>query len=67
MVVNDTVYSYRTDCGAPAFARGMSVKPNWYDFVIPKDELERGVNEIVVRKGPSDKNDDYLFSMGGKR
>jgi hypothetical protein len=61
LVVNGTVHSYRTDCGAPAFAKGMPLKPGWYDFVIPKTEIVRGINEIIIRKGPSDKNDDYLY------
>ena len=61
LVVNGTVHSYRTDCGAPAFAKGMPMKPGWYDFVIPKAELVHGINEIVVRKGASDKNDDYVY------
>ena len=61
LVVNDTVHSYRTDCGVPVFGQGMSVKPGWHDFTIPRDELVRGINEILVRKGPGDKNDDYMY------
>ena len=61
LVVNGTVHSYPTDCGVPVFARGKLMKLGWYDFTIPRDELVRGVNEILVRKGPGDKNDDYMY------
>ena len=61
LVVNGTVHSYRTDCGVPVFARGTAMKLGWYNFIIPKDELVRGANEILVRKGPGDKNDDYMY------
>ena len=61
LVVNGTVQSYRTDCGAPSFDKGMPMKPEWYDFVIPKAELVRGINEIIIRKGANDKNDDYVY------
>ncbi len=61
VVVNGKVHSYPTDCGAPAWVGGRTPVFGWFDFILPKDEFTKGVNEIILRKAPSDKNDDYLY------
>ncbi len=61
IVVNGTVHAYRTDCGAPVFKEGAAAACDWYDFELPKDRFTPGANEIVIRKAPSDKNDDYVY------
>lgn len=61
VVVNGRVHRYPTNCGAPVFAENAAVRPDWYDFALPKGEFVRGPNEILLRKAPSEKNDDYLY------
>ncbi len=61
IVVNGTVHSYPTSGGMPEYLDGALNIPDWYDFVLPKDELVRGPNEIIFRKAEGEKNDDYLY------
>ena len=61
VVVNGKVHRYPTSCGAPVFAEGMPPSIDWYDFELPKGEFTRGANEVIIRKAPSDKDDDYLY------
>jgi len=61
VVVNGHVHTYPTNCGAPVFAEGQAPTIAWYDFTLPQEEFVRGPNEILLRKAPSDKNDDYLY------
>jgi hypothetical protein len=61
LVVNGRVHTYPTSCGAPVFSEKGPTQPAWYDFALPRELLVRGVNEIIFRKAPSDKNDDYLY------
>ncbi|NPV45407.1 MAG: hypothetical protein HPY69_00505 [Armatimonadetes bacterium] len=61
IVVNGTVHTYPTNSGAPVYVEGKVPVMAWYDFALPKAEFTRGVNEIIIRKAPSDKNDDYLY------
>ncbi len=62
VIVNGEVHTYATNCGVHVMARGdRSGHPEWYDFVIPKDEFVRGVNEIIFHKAEGDKTDDYFY------
>ena len=61
IVVNGHVHTYPTNCGAPVYRDDNPLQMGWYDFELPKPELVKGVNEIIVRKAPSDKNDDYVY------
>lgn len=61
VVVNGKVHRYPTNCGAPVYPEGKAAIPDWYDTVLPKGEFTRGPNDILLRKAPSDKNDDYLY------
>jgi hypothetical protein len=61
IVVNGKVHTYPTNCGAPAWVGGRTPVFGWYDFILPKEEFTRGVNEIVLRKAQAEKNDDYLY------
>jgi hypothetical protein len=61
IVVNGKVHTYPTDCGAPAWVGGRTPVFGWYDFILPKEEFTTGVNEIILRKAPGDKSDDYLY------
>lgn len=61
VVVNGHVYEYPTDCGAPVMEEGKPPGMDWYEFAMPREQFTRGVNEIIMRKAPGDKNDDYLY------
>ncbi len=61
VVVNGNVHSYPTNCGAPAWVGGRTPVFDWYDFVLSKEQFTRGANEVILRKAPSNKNDDYLY------
>ncbi|NUQ01754.1 MAG: hypothetical protein HUU35_18065, partial [Armatimonadetes bacterium] len=61
IVVNGTVHHYPTNSGAPVFPARSAPTMAWYDLVIPKEEWRRGVNEVIVRKAPGEKSDDYLY------
>lgn len=56
VVVNGSVHRYPTRCGAPVFPQ-----PDWFDFALPREEFRQGLNEVLIRKAPSEKNDDYLY------
>jgi len=60
-IVNGVVHQYPTGGGAPVFKEGGAPTIAWYDMEIPKDELRRGANEIVVHKAQGGDNDDYLY------
>ncbi|MFW6161306.1 MAG: DUF6259 domain-containing protein [Planctomycetota bacterium] len=65
VVVNRTVHRIPTDAGLPAWSDGKSPASffRWHDIPIPKDELVRGANEIILRKAPTEGKgpDDYLY------
>ncbi len=61
IVINGNIHEYPTNGGAPIFAENSAPSIAWYDFVIPKSEFIHGVNEILVRKTPGCKGDDYLY------
>ena len=61
IVVNGHVHAYPTNCGAPVFSESGIQRMDWYDFELPKADFVRGVNEIILHKAQSDKNDDYLY------
>lgn len=61
IVINGKVHSYPTNCGAPVYCEDGRQRIDWYDFDVPKDGLVRGVNEVLIRKAASSKNDDYLY------
>jgi len=61
VVVNGNIHEYPTNGGAPVFAENSAPTMAWYDFVIPKGEFIHGANEILVRKSPGCKGDDYLY------
>ena len=67
IAVNGTVHQFSTDCGAPVYINGKPPAMAWWDVAVPKGELTRGPNEIIVRKAPgkhgdaSAKPDDYVY------
>ncbi len=63
IVINGEVHSYPTRGGAPVYPEGKDPNPafTWYDFEVPKAQFKRGPNEILVRKAPDSKGDDYLY------
>lgn len=61
IVVNGTVNTLPTNGGAPVYQEGGPPNLNWYDVVLPREQFRHGVNEIILRKAPSEKNDDYLY------
>lgn len=61
IVVNGKIHRYPTHCGAPVFRDGQPPAIGWHEFEMSKPELNKSRNEIVLRKAPSDKNDDYLY------
>ncbi|MGD9495913.1 MAG: hypothetical protein AB7Y46_06360 [Armatimonadota bacterium] len=61
VVVNGIVHTYPTSVGVLAWRDDAANRPEWYDFILPKDEFVRGPNEIIIRKAPSGKNDDFLY------
>lgn len=61
IVVNGKVHTYPTNCGAPAWIGGRRPVFGWYDFILPKEQFTKGVNEIILRKAQAEKNDDYLY------
>jgi len=60
-VVNGHVHEVPTARMTPVYTEGTPPKPGWFDLPIPREELVRGANEVILRKAPSDKNDDYLY------
>lgn len=63
IVINGKVHHFRTNCGVPVYPEGKLPVMAWHDFVVPKEEFTRGVNEIVFRKAAVEKKeyDDYLY------
>ncbi|MCC6445592.1 MAG: hypothetical protein IT210_19315 [Armatimonadetes bacterium] len=33
----------------------------WHEHALPRGGFRRGPNEVIVRKAPGEKNDDYLY------
>jgi hypothetical protein len=61
VVVNGAVNTFPTNGGAPVYQEGVSAGLDWYDVPLPRAQFRRGVNEVILRKAPSAKNDDYLY------
>lgn len=67
VVINGKVREFPTNCGAPVYWQRKPPAMAWYDFALPKAELTRGPNEIIVRKAPGKpgdpeaKPDDYVY------
>lgn len=61
VIVNGRTHTYPTNCGAPVYRENATNYPEWYDFALPRELFVHGVNEIILRKAPSDKNDDYFY------
>ena len=67
VVINGQVHEYPTNVGAPVLPPSGPPPIDWYDLVIPKAELKRGPNEIIIRKAPGKIGkpeatpDDYLY------
>ena len=61
VVVNGTTHLFADNSGAPVMQEGKFGGMDWYDIDVPRAELKRGVNEIIVRKAPGEKGDDYLY------
>ncbi|MHB8995282.1 MAG: hypothetical protein ACYC63_08550 [Armatimonadota bacterium] len=61
IVVNGKVHEYETGGGAPLYSESGMATGEWYDLVIPKGEFVHGANEILMRKSPESKGDDYLY------
>ncbi len=65
-VINGKVHEYPTSGGAPVYLEPIGGM-GWYDVSIPKADVVRGVNEIIVRKAPGKPqdpqagSDDYLY------
>jgi hypothetical protein len=65
IVVNGSRHRVPTNSGVPVWADGKPLATffRWHDFAVPKAELVRGPNEIILRKvTPEGKDpDDYLY------
>jgi hypothetical protein len=61
VVVNGTVHRFPTNCGAKVYMESRVNDMGWFDFPVPKSQLVRGVNEIIVSKAEGPKYDDYLY------
>ena len=67
VLVNGHSHVIRTDAGAPVYRQNTAPHPDWYDLAIPKSEVTRGVNEIIIHKAPGKignpeaKPDDYMY------
>ncbi|HPM80730.1 MAG TPA: DUF6259 domain-containing protein [Candidatus Anammoximicrobium sp.] len=65
LVVNGHAHRVPTNAGLPAYDEGKSMTAfmRWHDFALPKDEIVRGLNEIVLRMAPVEgkRPDDYLY------
>ncbi|MGE4527984.1 MAG: hypothetical protein AB7D00_06415, partial [Rhodospirillaceae bacterium] len=64
VVVNGRVFRYPTNAGLPVMDESKGVVLDWHDFVIPREILVRGRNEVILRKAASPKgpkSDDYLY------
>jgi len=70
IVVNGTVHEYPTAGGPPVFIESAPPTMAWFDHILPKSDFVHGENEIIIRKAPSNTNDDYLYlgiDMGEQR
>ncbi len=70
LVVNGHAHRVPTNAGLPVYDEGKSMTAfmRWHDFTLPKDEIVRGPNEIVLRMAPIEgqspegkRPDDYLY------
>ncbi len=67
VLVNDHSHVIPMDAGAAVYIQGKMPRPDWFDLAIPKDEVVRGVNEIIIHKAPGKiadpqaKPDDYMY------
>ncbi len=61
MVVNGNVHTYPTSAGFPVWQENAQNFPIWHDFVIPREEIIRGPNEIIFRKAEGNGTDDYFY------
>ena len=65
LVVNGRVHRVATSDGLPVYLenRSMASVMRWHDFILPKDEITRGPNEIIFRMAPVEGKspDDYLY------
>lgn len=61
IVVNGKVHEFPTSGGAPVFLDNKPPSIGWFDIALPREEFLHGANEIVVRKSPDSKGDDYLY------
>jgi len=65
LVVNGRVHRIPTSEGLPVYLENKSMASvmRWHDFILSKDEIERGPNEIIFRMAPVEGKspDDYLY------
>ena len=65
LIVNGHEHRIPTNAALPVYDEGKSMTAfmRWHDFTLPKDEIVRGCNEIVLRMAPVEgrKPDDYLY------
>lgn len=61
VVVNGNVHTYPTSAGFPVWQDNTLNTPTWHDFIIPREEIVRGPNEIIFRKAEGNGTDDYLY------
>ena len=65
LVVNGHEHRVATGDDLPAFENGKpwSQFMRWHDFPVPREQLVRGPNEIVLRMAPPEgkRGDDYLY------
>ena len=65
LVVNGRVHRIPTSEGLPVYleSKSMASVMRWHDFILPKEEIQRGPNEIIFRMAPVEGKspDDYLY------
>lgn len=61
IVINNNVMTIPLKDFFHGMRRGQMPKYQWCDFVIPIKFLKAGTNKIIIRKAPSDTNDDYIY------
>jgi len=61
VIVNGVVHRYATSAGAPVFREGEAPAIAWHDLEIPKGEVVRGPNEVLIHKAEGGGDDDYLY------
>jgi hypothetical protein len=67
VLVNGHSHVIPMNSGPAVYVQNKAPRPDWYDLAIPKSELARGANEIIIHKAPGKiadpqaKPDDYMY------